>query len=514
MNARLPRLALWVVLFVSLALVAASCGDGGSSGSAVVDEPGTVDDKLAPVTESDLTQDDLIFFLKRTHFAFRPSELASVNQMGYSAYLDWMLDMQLDPQLEADALATVPDPDFPSAAELARWWIYLMVHNPNGFQERLALFWHDHFAASSEVLDAQSRWWYFDHVNLWRTQGTARMTDLLYEMSIDWTMLRWLDGYVSTANRPNENFAREFWELFTLGADNGYTQADIEEASRAFTGYLRVLITDRAGPGRSQYVMEFRPNRHDNTDKTIFGMDFYANGQQEYRDMVNFTLAHRPVAEFICKKIWEEFVYEAPDSLLMFQLANRFRTTNYDLRDLFKTIFMSKEFFSAKARAGMIKSPIEHNIGFTRATGLEILASRVDSNLNAMGQRPTQPPTVNGWPSGFYWLSSQAMVERANFLRDSVYYRNDAPQQGYDVATLILPGEDSDAQVVDRLAFLLQVQLTPAQRDECILYLNSDKNNQSVTVSQPWDITDSTQKEKKLRGLLYILGQHPTYQLR
>jgi hypothetical protein len=512
---KLPAAAMSVALFVVLSLAATSCGDGGGGGGGVgPNDPGTINDVLSPVDPAALSQEDRIYFLKRTHFAFRETELATLNQLGYSGYLDWMLNMQLDPLLEADALAaTVPDADFPSAAELSRWWLYLMVHNPNGFQERLGLFWHDHFAASTEVLDAQSRFWYFDHVNLWRTQGTAIMSDLLYSMSTDWTMLRWLDGYVSTKNAPNENFAREFWELFTLGADNGYTQGDIVEASRAFTGYRRILVADRAGPGRDQYVMQFDMTRHDNTDKTIFGLNFGANGQQEYRDMVDFTLANRPVAEFLCKKIWEEFVYENPDYQLMFQLASRFRSTGYDLRDLFKTIFMSKEFFSTKARTGLIKSPIEHDIGFIRATGLEITPNRIDSNVTALGQRPTQPPTVNGWPAGFYWLSSQAIVDRANFLRDCVYYRNEAPQVGFDVGTLVVPGEDTDAEVVDRFAYLLQVTLTAPQRDECILYLNSDRNA-SGNFSQPWDFTNAVQKEKKLRGLPYILAQHPTYQLR
>src|SRR5690606_33130522 len=110
-----------------------------------------------------------------------------------------------------------------------------------------------------------------------------KLPELLHAMAIDWTMLIWLDGYVSTRTAPNENFAREFWELFTLGADNGYTQADIEEASRAFTGFRRILVADRAGPGRDQFIMVWQDSRHDNTNKTIFNQTLYGNGQQEYR---------------------------------------------------------------------------------------------------------------------------------------------------------------------------------------------------------------------------------------
>ncbi|MCC7509583.1 MAG: DUF1800 domain-containing protein [Planctomycetes bacterium] len=508
MLAKLPVLVFWAATVALLALASPGCVQEGGA----TETPPLVEEDLSTISQ--ISQADRIYFLKRTHFAFRPSELQTLNQMGYENYLDWMLSLQLDPTLEAQALAaTVVDVDFPSEAELSRWWIHLMVHNPNAFQERLALFWHDHFATSSSVLDAQARYWFFDHINLWRTQGTSNLPDLLHAMATDWTMLIWLDGYVSTVNAPNENFGREFWELFTLGADNGYTEADIQEASRAFTGYRRIFVPDAAGPGRDQFIMTFDPNRHDNTSKTIFGQTFAGNGQQEYRDMVNFTLANRQVAEFIVRKVWEEFVYDDPSPNLVADLAGRLRNSGYDLKAFFKTIFLSKAFFSQRARTSIIKNPIEHDIGFMRATGLELTVGRIDSALSATGQRPTQPPTVNGWPSGFFWLSSQAMVERANFLRDCVYYRNEAPQAGYDVSTLIPPNQTADWEVVDRLAFILQVELNPAQRAECITYLNTDRNS-GGNFAQPWNFNDAVQKEKKIRGLLYILGQHPTYQLR
>lgn len=504
---RLPVLVFWAATIGLIVFSTGCVQEGGKEDAAPVAE-----EDLSPVAQ--IGQNDRIYFLKRTHFAFRPTELQTLNQMGYEQYLDWMLSMQPDPTLESNALsATVADAAFPSTAELSRWWSWLMVHNPNAFQERLALFWHDHFATSTDVLEAGERYWFFDHINMWRFQGTSNLPDLLYNMTVDWAMLKWLDGYVSTRTAPNENFAREFWELFTLGADNGYTEADIQEASRAFTGYRRIFVPDAAGPGRDQFIMQWDPNRHDNTQKTIFGLTFQPNGQQEYRDMVMFTLANRRVTEFIARKIWEEFVYENPSDELVEELGNRLSGNGYNIGAFLKMIFMSNAFFSDRARTSIIKNPIEHHVGFMRATGLELTPTRLDNNLSAIGQRPTTPPTVNGWPSGFFWLSSQAMVERANFLRDCVYYRNEAPQAGYDVSTLILPNETGDAQVVDRLAFLLQVTLNAAQRDECILYLNSDRNSSGV-FSQPWDFTDAVQKEKKIRGLLYILGQHPTYHLR
>ena len=506
---KLITLVVPLMLMGATSLATPGCIEGGQS----TPTPPAAEEDLSPV--SNLSQEERIFFLYRTHFGFKTSELQRLNQMGYEDYLDWMLELNPDPTLEQEALAaTVSDPDFPNSTEIARWWEYMMVHNENPFQELLALFWHDHFATSTEVLDAQSMYWMFDHINLWRFNGTDNLRDLLYKMSIDWTMLIWLDGYVSTANAPNENFAREFWELFTLGADNGYSQADIVEASRAFTGYRRILVNDQAGPGRDQFVMTFQPNRHDNGTKDIFGLQLFGNGQQEYQDMVDLTLANRPVAEFIVTKIWEQFVYTNPSQELISTLATELRRSNYDLKALFKRIFLSTAFYSDRAKEGIIKSPVEHHIGFMRTTGLKLSPSRLDSSLNDTGQRPSQPPTVNGWPSGEFWLSSQAMLERTNFLRDCVYFSHESAQSGLDVGLSLVPSNRSQAdEVVDHIAWLLQVQLQPDQRQECIDYLNTDRNG-SGNFDDPWDFNDASDRDKKIRGLLYIMGQHPTYQIR
>ncbi len=481
---------------------------GGNAGTPPAEE----EDLSVKMT---LSESDKIHFLRRTQFAFTPADLQRLNTLGYGPFLADMMDLQVQPQLESDALAaTVADADFPGEQELARWWLYLMTHNQNPFQEVLAMFWHDHFAASTNVLAAEARFWEFDHINLWRQYGTAKLDELLYRMTTDWLMLEWLDGVRSTKNAPNENFAREFWELFTLGADNGYTQGEIIEASKCFTGYRTRLIADRAGPGRDQLVVEYDGARHNNNSKMIFGKTVAGNGQQEYRDMVNLTLANRQVAEFICRKLWEYFVYTAPSQALVDELSRGFRATYYDLKLLLTRIFQSKAFFSPRAKAGLVKNPVEHVVGFQRATGLLITPTRSDNALIDIGQRPTQPPTVNGWPSGTFWTSSQGLLERANSLRDSVYYRNEAPQAGYDVSTLLQPGATQDFQVVTRFAWILQVTLNTAQFNECIDYLNTDRNGAGAIISQPWDPNDPVQREKKLRGLLYILGNHPTYAIR
>ena len=415
----------------------------------------------------------------------------------------------------AATAAEISDVNFPGSTAIMRWWVHIMNRTANPFQEVLAMFWHDHFAASSDALDLTATFWLWDHVDLWRNHVTGTLGDLLYDMSTDWLMLVWLNGAESTVTAPNENFAREFWELFSLGADNGYTQADIEQAARSFTGYRNVFSANHFGPGLDSRQIVWEPARHDNGTKTIFGQTVTSNGQQEYRDIVNLTLNQRgtQVAQFICRKLWEYFVYRNPGNAVISELAQGFVASGFALNAPSRRIFRSNAFFSDRAREPLVKNVMEHHVGYMRATGLFINSQRIDFSLRECGQEPTRPPTVNGWPKHMAWMSSQSVLERGNFLRDCNFYFADPPQAGWDAGALLPVGVTTDAQVVDYLAYLLQVTLTPAQRAEALTYINSDRNAGGV-FSQPWDIGSATQRDKKIRGLLYIFGLHPTYQLR
>lgn len=505
----------WAAVLLFWTVTAAVAPAGCSSSE---DDSGK--DPLAK--KSGLNSSDYLHFLSRTHFSYTAADLANISAVGMEAYVDQMLVLPSGTAVETAAMAAeVTDPDFPSRTELVRWWLYLMRNSPTPFQEVMGLFWHNQFATATDVLGSTSLYWFFDHINLWRHKGTGNLRALLVDMSKDWTMLRWLDGVSSTVGAPNENFPREFWELFTLGADNGYTQPDIEEAARVFTGYRTRLIPDLAGPGRDQLVIEFQASRHDATDKTIFGKTLAGisggGGHMEYDALVDLTLAERDVAEYICRALWEYFCYLNPADSLVADLASQLRQRSYDLKPVLKRILTSNGFYSAEARAGIVKSPLEFAIGFIRTTGLDLTSARLDSAVTRGGQRPTQPPSVNGWPGGQFWLSSAAMVERANLLRECVYRSSEAPQAGYDVAVL-LPnppvGFPTADKTVDHFAWMLNIQLNSAQRQDCIDYLNTDQNGAGSVFSDPWDWNDPAMVNKKVRGLLYILGQHPSYHLR
>ncbi len=514
MIARLWLSVLSVGVFAMLALTPAGCSSGGgdSGGGGFVEPPFT-----NPLPEqATFSDDDLRHLLNRTHFGVKATEFNYAKYVGGLAYIDAMTIFPFHPYYENNAAGQFVDPVKPASQEMARWWLYIMQNSYAPFQENLAMFWHDHFATSQVVLDAQSRRWMIDHVNKLRYYGNGNLRTLLYNMAIDSVMLVWLDGVLSTKTAPNENFAREFWEIFTLGADNGYTQADIQEAAKCFTGFRT-----RYDAMQDLTFMEFDPTRHDVTNKTFFGQTITGRSGStaylEYLDVVDATLNNRPVAEYIVKRLWEHYAYPNPDqATIVTPLANLLKTSNWEIRPVLKAIFRSQAFYGTLSKStGFIKSPTEMFIGFSRATGLFPSLSTLDNALINSANRPTQPPTVFGWPPGDAWLSSQGVVERANYVRECIRYKAGSPSAYVYPVNAVLPpaGQQGDANVVDTLINLMRIAPSATERQTYIDYLNQDYNGTAV-IAEAWNPASQTQIDKKVRGLLYIMAQHPTYFIR
>jgi hypothetical protein len=499
-----------------LSLVSA-CGGGGGSPPSGGEPPPDPSTSLAP--KSSFDADDLRHFLARTHFGVKPSELEAVEAMGLPAYVDAMLTLPTPGSApvdqQADLLLVNPtDPPglqggFPTHGQLGQWWAWLMQRTTTPFQEVVAMFWHDHFAASNAGLEADRTYWTKAHVNLWRSQGTGNLKSLGVAMARDWLMLEWLDGLLSTDEAPNENFPREFFELFFLGVDQGYTQADIVEAARAWTGYRR-----RSNVATGQSFVEFDPTRHDAGDKTIFGVLLPGqNRTDDYQAMVDITFAERPVEAFIARKILEAFCYDAPPAEVVDGLGAILRQSGWELRPVFRTLFLSEAFYSSRAKAGFVKAPVDHMLGFVRSTGLWSQERAMDTGLTLLGQRPTQPPTVNGWPVGTAWLSAQQMVDRANGVNFVLGQRAFQAGLGQSAGQLMPPGTPSSAEVVDALLGVMNLEASASEHAAYVTYLDTRVVG-GVPTPDPFDPANPSDVDLRVRGLLYVLSQHPTYPIR
>jgi hypothetical protein len=498
-------------------LLLAACGGGGGGPPPDDPPPPDLSGSLAPKATFDAS--DLRHLLMRTHFAVKASELQALQAQGLPAYVDAMLVL---PAIGSSAVEQAADPllvnaddppglegMFPSQGQLGQWWAYILERTTTPFQEVAALFWHDHFAASNAGLEGDAFYWTKTHANLWRGSATGNLKTLAVQMARDWLMLSWLDGLLNTEAAPNENFAREFWELFFLGVDQGYTQADIVEGARAWTGYRR-----RTNATTGLAFVQFEAARHDGGSKDIFGVTIPAQDvTDDYQAMVDITFAQRPVEDFVARKLLTSFCYDDPSDAVVGELGDLLRASNWELAPVFATLFKSEAFYSAKAKAGFVKNPVEHMVGLVRSTGLLIPERLMDTGLSLLGQRPTQPPTVNGWPQDEEWLSAQQMLDRANGTNAVLTQRTYQLGQGVSVLSLLPPGSPTSAQVVDALVAVMNVTVTPAEHARYVQYLDEDVVG-GVVVASPFSLSDLAEADRRVRGLLYVLGQHPTYPVR
>jgi uncharacterized protein (DUF1800 family) len=418
--------------------------------------------------------------------------------------------------------------DFPTGtadtinqAEIRRWWTTRMVTTKRQFEEKMTLFWHNHFAtALSKVQDILM---YVQNLTL-RQNALGRFDDLLLKVAQDPAMLIWLDSTTSTRNAPNENWARELQELFTMGIKDvvtgqpNYTEDDVKEIARAFTGWRF-----RRTPGSQSpyaYTSFIDNNQTDLGAKTVYGVTANYTGQ----DVITLVAAKPATARYLVYKLFTFFVYpldlnSAADKATIDKFANVYMTSNHSIKELVRAIFVSDEFFSTRARFGLVKMPIEYVVGAVRMLQANYIPgtpqqreSLLYSRAATMGQSPFNPPDVAGWDLGEGWISTATMLERFNFANTFITNRpNNTPVQGVYVTTAQLTAW-TKANVKKTVGRYLEV-LGPLEVDtptikELRRYLTMNDQGNSVD----WVITDAN-VDKKVRGLVHQILCLPAFNL-
>lgn len=281
--------------------------------------------------------------------------------------------------------------------ELRIWWLGRMVSGAQPLEDRLVLFWHGHFATSvRKVRDAalMARQW-----ETLRRNAAGSWKRLLLEVMRDPAMMIWLDQAQSRREHPNENFARELLELFSLGEGN-YTERDVIGAARSLTG----LSLDRA---RQEYL--WRPNVHDGEPKEFLG----ATGRWGPEEIVQRIVDHPQSARFIVTKLWRYFAEESPEPGVVEALAEIFRKGGYDFRPMLRAMFLSEAFYATKCLRSQIKSPVQWLVMALRQ--LERRTPRSEAALMVLrdlGQELFAPPNVKGWDGGAAWINTATLVRR------------------------------------------------------------------------------------------------------
>jgi len=272
-------------------------------------------------------------------------------------------------------------------------WVSKMINTDNPLREKITLFWHGHFACrNNNPMYAQQL------NNIQREHGLGSFRTLLIEVSKSPAMLQYLNNQQNKKGKPNENFARELMELFTLGRGN-YNEADIKESARAFTGWTY----DKDG------TFFFRKNQHDDGTKTFFGKTGNFEGEQ----IIDIILEKPETATFISRKIYKFFVNDQPNEVHVKELADHFYQSKYNTAALMRKMFTSDWFYSPENVGTKIKSPAEFLVGLSREFFVTYNKPQVLIQLqSSLGQYLFNPPNVAGWPGGQNWIDSSSLMLR------------------------------------------------------------------------------------------------------
>ncbi len=437
----------------ALLVLLASVGVTGGAAGAGPDE---WTNDLGPIAAADWSYERAAHLIERAGFGATPAEIERLAQMSPEEAVDWLVhyeavdngrnrsfdpspiwDPGMDPfpKSRADAVRIAREngeamgvkvlPEGESrrlqpvvnkffyglrsnaieTQRLVLWWGGRMLTTQRPLEEKLTLFWHGHFATgNAKVRDTRMM---LRQNEMLRANASGTFRDLLIGILKDPAMLVYLDNGENVKGHPNENFGRELLELLSMGVGN-YTEQDIREASRAFTGWTNDVLEFRFGA-----------EQHDFGEKTFLGQ----TGTFDGGDIIDIILQQKPTAEFIAGKLYRYFVREDLAAAVRDELGATFRNGGYELKPVLKRIFLSKDFYGPASYATQIKSPVHLVVSTYRKLGLTELPTIPDfDRLTAgLGQRLFNPPNVAGWAGGRTWITPASLLERGNVFRSVLF---------------------------------------------------------------------------------------------
>ncbi|MFZ1073930.1 MAG: DUF1800 domain-containing protein [Verrucomicrobiia bacterium] len=382
---------------------------------------------LKPLSADRWNYEMAAHLLNRAGFGGPPAEIQKLADLGPDKAVSSLIDYENIPDPTTDPVWATPDPEgfkslqeairnatpdqrrqiqeqqnqlqFERMLELRWWWLNRMARGPRPFQEKMVLFWHGHFATSFEkVRNAYFMW---RQNELFRRLATGNWLELLTFAGQDPAMLIWLDQAQSRKEHPNENFAREVMELFSLG-EGHYTETDVTEAARALTGWS----LDRPS---AKFI--YRPLFHDNGIKTFLGR----TGSLDGDDVMAQIVAQPQAARFITAKLWNYFAGQPPADSLNDALAAAFRGNGNNFKPLLRVLFRSEEFYDASIIRNQVKSPVQWLVGSVRMLECDLPPIQISWGITrSLGQDLFAPPNVKGWDGGLTWITTNTLLARYN----------------------------------------------------------------------------------------------------
>jgi uncharacterized protein (DUF1800 family) len=421
-----------------------------------------------------VSDDDLAHLLRRTEFVVRPDRLAFLKTKATLAeVVDDVINIALNgsPPLPANFLSEGAD-SWQQYVDACSFWIDNMITKPRPFHEKMTLFWHGHFVSSWS--DVGHGFHLMQQLQTYHDNALGNFHTLTQAMAVDRAMLVYLSNAENVKGSPNQNFARELMELFTLGVGN-YTEADVEASARAWTGY---------NADWPNYVSQFYPARHDTGLKTFFGTTKAWTGPQIITEILISNDPKRQIAaRFITKKVWEFLAHPGPPTAVLDAIAPVF-AADMDLMNLLRLILNRPEFYSVTAKQGLVRTPIEMIVALCYYTGIAPEDLGIAWRAESTGQQIYQPPNVAGWKPNAYWLNTSALAGRADFARSMTWWLRDTGRP-FESNSVVYSRTVPDA--VDHVAAFFGIApLSTATRTALIAAHQADRN---ATPYQNWRAT-------------------------
>ncbi len=431
--------------------------------------------------------DGAAHLLRRAGFGGGMAQVQQLLSYGQEGAIAYLLDYENIPDPTAQDVNAL-GLDVTTRTDAAAWMLYRLLVSPRPLQEKLTWFWHGHFTSSVNSVSPPLM---VVQNETWRAYANGDFLPFLKAMYKDPAMLDYLDNKSNVASKPNENFARESMELFTIGIGN-YTETDVKESARALTGWI---IT--AGPPP---VGTYVPARHDNGGKTVLGVTGNLNGD----NIMDILFAHPATAPRICAKLYQFFVRPDVNAGDLAALVATWTATNGNIKAVMNTLLHLDTFWVPDTRNALVKSPMEYTLGLVQRFQLTALsAANLRTGvtfLNNMGQFPFGPPDVAGYPRGLGWAGTSSMLARYSTANSILYGAAGATivnqlTQGQDVSTA--------AKLVDVLAWQMgPLTLAGATRQGLINYVSAGGYTGTAT-----------QVPSKTRGTAHLLVSTPEYQV-
>ncbi len=443
---------------------------------------------------------------RRAGFGATPEELDLAVSAGREGAVDRLVNFETIPTTQLDNLlasyrfdlttfyTSDDERGYSQFTDLQRWWYLRMVYTPRPLEEKLTLFWHNHFASSFSKVDLPPL--LYAQNNLFRRLCAGRFGTLLLEVAKDPAMLFYLDNNTNVKDNIQENWGRELLELFTMGV-NQYTQSDVRAAATAFTGW-----TTESDP---PYRFVFDPEQHDFGLKTFLGR----TGNFDGGDIITLLSERPETAEFLTSKLGRFFLGRNPRRGLARRLQQVFLASDGDIKSLVRAILESGDFDESAGRNDQIKSPTELFVGAVRALRASTDGSGLANYALLAGQVPFAPPNVAGWPAltygGYRWFNTGAYVGRLNFANDLAGARPGTEGFSWDHRSFFPPFFPSSDALINFLADRFHLAGSSANLRQAL------RNYLGQMGLFQWNLDEVA--DRYGRGAVKLLLSSPDYQL-